>query len=199
MGRETIAVARWRGSVAEVKALLESSQIILRGAIKARIDRTDISQIAIEGDDLVLRCHDEPLVLELGAAEAEKWRRTLLAPPPSLASKLGIGPDRPVFVLGTSDDPALAAALAGAMCATPAEAHQLGAIITSEADLAAALVVARQHAGLAVWCIYQKGKSAGFGDSQIRQMMRDHGYIDSKSCAVSDQLTATRYGRRKPA
>lgn len=196
MGRETVAVARWRGAVEEVKALLESTEIILRGAIKARIARSNISDIAVAGEELVLRCAGEPLVLELGATEAQKWRDALLKPPPSLASKLGIEPDRPAFLIGSCDDEALNHALTGAVCALPGEAHVLVAIIEREPDLAAALAMAEHHLGLSLWCVYGKGKTAKFGDTQVRAFMRGRGYVDTKSCAVSDRLTAARYQRK---
>jgi hypothetical protein len=196
MGLEAVAVARWRGEIAEVKALLESQEIILRGAIKARIARSGISMVAVVGDELTLHYNGEMLVLALGAKEAMKWRDVLLKPPPSLASKLGIGKDKQVFVIGNSGDAELAEALAGAICATPESATMLLAIVASETDLIAAHAIAARTPGRFLWCIYTKGKNAAFGDTAIRSFMRQRGYIDSKSCAVSAQLTATRYGQR---
>lgn len=197
MGREAVAVAHWRGTVEEVKALLESQEIILRGAIKARILRSGISNIAVDGDELSLCSNGELLTLELGAAEAVKWRDTLLKPPPSLAGKLGIGPDSPAFVMGNSDDSELNGALAGAKCASPSDAHVLLAITKSPADLAAAFATATQRPELFLWCVFNKGIAVEFGDTAVRAFMRERGYIDSKSCAVSAQLTATRYGLKE--
>lgn len=196
MGREAVAVAHWQGAVEEVKALLESQEIILRGAIKARIARGGISSISVAGDTLSLRSDGEPLVLELGAKEAAKWRESLRKLPPSLTVKLGVGPDSQVFVMGSCDDRDLSEALAGATCPSPGEAYVLLAILESEADLAAAFDTAKQHPKLFLWCVYRKGKTAEFGDTAIRVFLREHDYIDSKSCAVSAQLTATRYGRK---
>jgi hypothetical protein len=197
MGRETVAIARWRGEVEEVKALLESQEIILRGAIKARLPRSGISMIAVEGDDLNLRSDGEPLVLELGAKEAAKWRDVLGKPPPSLASKLGVGPDSLAFVIGQTNDAELMGALIEAVCFSPSEASVLLAIIKSEADLTSALSVATEQPKLLIWCIYKKGKGVHVGDTAVRAFMRDRGYIDNKSCAVSAQLTATRYGQKE--
>ena len=196
MGRETIAVARWGGAVEEVKALLEAREIILRGAIKARIPRSGITRIAVEDGDLVLWCQDGPLVLELGATEVAKWHEALLKPPPTLAAKLGIGPDRQGYLIGKPDDHELEAALSCAVAASPGEAHVLLAMTLCAADLAAALEVAKAHPRHFLWCIYEKGKTASFGDTAVRSFMREHGYVDSKSCAVSDRLTATRYGAK---
>lgn len=196
MGREAVAVARWRGEVAEVKALLESQEIILRGAIKARIARSGIAMVATQGDELSLHADGDMLVLELGASEAAKWREALLRPPPSLASKLGIGDHKRALVIGKSDDAELAEALAGATCLTVSSAALLLAIVTCKTDLITAVAIARQNPELRLWCVYPKGKDAAFGDTAIRSFMRDSGYVDSKSCAVSPSLTATRYGRK---
>lgn len=196
MGRETVATARWRGDVAETRVLLEAQEIILRGAIKARIPRAAISAITIEEDDLVVLVDADRLVIELGAAQAAKWHDALLKPPPSLASKLGIGTDHPVFVIGGVQDDALNDALAGATCPTPGQAHILLSVVNGETDLRAALAIAIEHPTMFLWCIYAKGKGVTFGDSSVRALMRDAGYVDSKSCAVSVELTGTRYGRR---
>lgn len=196
MGSEAVAVARWRGAVEEVKVLLEGNEILLRGAIKARIARSGISGISVEGDSLSLHSDGELLVLELGAREAAKWQDALLKPPPGLAAKMGIGPDSLAFVMGRNDDPDLAEALAGATCASPDQAQILVAIIDSEAGLAAALAIANLYPELFLWCVYRKGKTAAFGDTRVRTFLRDHGYIDSKTCAVSADLTATRYRSR---
>lgn len=196
MGREAVAVARWRGAAEEVKVLLESQEIILRGAIKARFARSGISDVVAEGRALALRCDGEALVLELEEAEAAKWRDALLKPPPSLSDKLGIGPSKCAFVIGKGEDPELWGALASASCVGPGDASVLLAILNSEADLQAAFAVARQHTHLALWCVYPKGKDAPIGDRAIREFMRGSGYMDNKSCAVSARLTATRYSRK---
>jgi hypothetical protein len=194
MGREAITVARWRGAVEEVKVQLESHEIVMRGAIKARIPRAGISSISVEDYSLFLHSDGELLVLELGERDAAKWHAALLKPPPSLADKLRISPGSPVFAIGDCADPDLAAALTGATCSSPDQASILLANIKSESDLSAALTIARQHPNLFLWCVYGKGKSAVFGDTSIRAFLRERGYIDSKSCAVSANLTATRYG-----
>ena len=90
MGREARAIAAWRGQTAQVKALLESHEIVLRGGIRARIPRSDVTAVATVGGRLDLLAAGEPLVLTLGEPEAGKWAAALLRPPPSLADKLGV-------------------------------------------------------------------------------------------------------------
>ncbi|MEY4269590.1 MAG: hypothetical protein RLZZ58_806 [Pseudomonadota bacterium] len=197
MGKEVVTVARWQGDVAEVKALLEAHEIILRGDIKARIARTAMTAVDVDGDDLLIRTHGGTLTLELGAQAAAKWADYLRTPLPTLAAKLGVGPDRRAFVIGTIDDAELAAALADATCATIDAAAVLIAILTSDAELASAHATACTAPHLHLWCVYAKGKSAPISDSAIRTFLRGNGYIDNKTTGVSDRLTATRYGARK--
>jgi hypothetical protein len=196
MGREAIAQCSWQGQSGEAKVLLESQEIILRGTIKARIARSEITSFAVDGETLRVTAPDGVLLAELGAKEAGKWAEALAKPAPSLASKLGIGSDKPAFLLGETDDEALLDALAGHHRVDRAErASVIVALIDGETSLDAALELAGEHR-LMLWCVYPKGKGAVFGDSAIRAHLRGAGWIDNKSCAVSDRLTATRYGRK---
>ena len=43
MGRTSITIAQWQGQTAEVRALLEATEIVLRGGIKARVARAAIT------------------------------------------------------------------------------------------------------------------------------------------------------------
>lgn len=193
MGRETSAKVTFRGATAEAKVLLETTELILRGGHKARFPRDALRDVAAAPDGLRLSADGDALHVALPEAEAVRWVKAILTPPPSLASKLGVGPDKPVLLLGAADDAALAKALEGAVTAKPAEATQIVAIIDSTAALDAALARSRET-GLALWCIYPKGKAADPDDMAIRTALRAAGMIDSKTCAVSERLTATRYG-----
>jgi hypothetical protein len=195
MGREAVAVCRWQGDVAEAKILLESQEIILRGDVRARIARGSITGARVDGDDLVVTAAAGELVVELGSIQAAKWAAAILKAPPTLASKLGIDAARRAFVIGVVADATLADALDGATTDVPGEAAVLVAVVLSDAELAAAFAVAETLPTLAVWCVYGKGKAAITGDGAVRAFMRSQGYVDSKSCAVSGALTATRYGR----
>lgn len=44
-----------------------------------------------------------------------------------------------------------------------------------------------------LWTIYPKGRGVAFGEREIRTALRAAGFRDTKSCAVSGLLTATRY------
>lgn len=193
MGRETQAQVTFRGVTAEAKVLLESTELILRGAIKARLPRAGLSDISARADGLWLVSQGEPLHVLLPEVEAIRWAKAILTPPPSLASKLGIGPNQPAIVIGAVNDPTLRAALEGAITHDPASASAVIAIIEDHAALATVLADAT---ALPVWCVYPKGKAADPGDAAIRTAFRSAGWMDNKACAVSARFTATRYTKR---
>lgn len=197
MGREITAQVRWQGAEGEAKVLLESTELILRGELKAKLARSAIERAKATADGLSLSINGEPLHVTMNVAEAARWVKAIETPPPSLAAKLGVGPDRPVFAVGALDDPALAEALCGATTASPEQASQLLVVIENPAQLESALALARTHPSLALWCVYPKGKAADPGDAEIRVAFREAGWMDNKTSAVSDRLTATRYARKR--
>ena len=196
MGREAEGHAVWRGDSGAVKALLESGGIILRGEVRARIRRGDLMEWRVDGDDLCLRAGGEPLVLTLGAKEAAAWVRALDKPLPSLAAKLGVSGSERACVIGGPLPEEIVVALAGFAVPGPEAAALIIAVLTGPGDLAAALA-AGKAAGLKVWCVHGKGKAAAVGDAAVRAAFRGAGWMDVKSCAVSDAFTATLY-RPKP-
>ena len=202
MGHEANCQCRAGSESAPAKALLESTELILRGAIKRRYALASIAQVQVRGADLQFLAGGEAVTLELGADEAAAWARKLLKPPPSLAAKLGVGPDQPVYVLGSVQDPALATALQGAVTGDAAQARQWLAVLLKPADLQDLLRALQAKPAAAVWAVYQKGQkgaAATPGDAAVREALRSAGYRDNKTSAVSETLTATRYARVNPA
>lgn len=199
MGREAVTRADVGDEAGEVRALLESTDLILRGGIRRRFVRDGLARVRVEGDALRFECGGEAVALHLGAAAAAAWAKAIAMPPPSLGAKLGIGDGVRAFRVGPSDDAALEAAVAGALAADIGQAGMLIARVDGPADLDAALAVHAARPGLPLWVVYPKGRGVAFGDGEIRAALRSLGFRDSKSCAVSDRLTATRYGQPKAA
>jgi hypothetical protein len=197
VGLEVTCACRWPGGAGEVTALLESRELILRGALRRRLAISALSLIRVEGEALYLETGGETIALDLGAARATLWQRKLTTPPPSLAAKLGIGPETKAWVIGAVTDPTLAAALHGATADDPASARSSLAVVTSDAELSAALEAhSALPPGAPIWIVYGKGRQAVLGETAVRGSMRAHGYIDSKVSAVSETLSATRFVRR---
>lgn len=196
MGREARVQATVGGASAEVQALLESRELILRGGLRRRWALDTLAGTAVDGGALAFVAGGEAVRLELGAAEAAAWAKKIATPPPTLAAKLGVGAATPAFTCGPLDDAALAAALQGATTADAKAAGQLVAVVLDAAGLAAALrQMARLPAARHAWLVYPKGKAANPGDAAIREAWRGAGFNDTKTCAVSATLTATRYSR----
>ena len=196
MGRETSTVVTFRGASGETKVLLEATELILRGGIKARFSRDTLREVCASPAGLTLNIAGDQLHLALSEAEAGKWAKAILTPPPSLAEKLGVGPDKPTWVLGELRDADLIMALDGATVANLAQATTMIAVIEIAADLAAVLAHAH-NIFVPVWAVYPKGKTADPGDAQIRAAFRGAGWMDNKTSAVSDRLTATRYAVKR--
>lgn len=194
MGREASGYCIWGDTSGEAKVLLESQEIFLRGAVKARIPKAEITGFSVHGEDLLVETKGGRLVATLGAKEAGKWAEALAKPAPSLAGKLGIGGASPAYLLGETDDEALLDALHGHhRVAHAGDAALIVAIVDGTASLDAAAELAGDRF---LWCVYPKGKAASFGDMDVRRHLREAGWIDSKTSAVSEKLTASRYRRR---
>lgn len=195
MGREAEALCHWAGTSGQAHILLESAEIILRGEVRARIPRASIRSFRADGGDLTVDAAAGQLVAELGGAVAASWAAALAKPPPSLAAKLGVGAGKPAFVMGDLSDAALADALSGTTVSAASDAALIVAVLLSRADLDSALALAAALPVLPVWCVYAKGAHADPGDAIIRAAFRAAGWMDTKTSAVSDRLTATRYNR----
>ncbi len=196
MGREASCTCRVGHDTASVKALLESTELILRGAIKRRYAIAALRDVRVVGDELCFTAGVEPVALALGQVESGRWLAKMSAPPPSLAARLGVGPASPAYVLGDVDDTVLAEALHGADTGQASEAQCLLAIVLDPEQLMAMIDFHSHMACRVVWVVVVKGQSSPLGDATIRQTMRAHGYIDNKVAAVSARFTATRYARR---
>lgn len=193
MGREAFVEAAYAGRSGKAKALLEAEGIILRRPLGLTIARASIRALTVDGGDLVGQADQGQFRLGLGAGEALKWKAMLQKPLPTLAEKLGLTPGLTVWTFGALDGLELASALAGVVEVAPDQAILGIARVTGPEAMEAVAALAPSP----VWIIHDKGKAAGFGDTAVRHAMRAAGWIDSKACAVSATLSATRYGRRR--
>jgi hypothetical protein len=115
MGLEAKCHCRWSGGSGEVKALLETHELILRGDVKRRFPITEISDLRTSGGDLHFRHSTDELVLELGVDQALRWAKKIATPPPSLAKKLGVTSTSKVMLIGPLRDGVLQEALKDAI------------------------------------------------------------------------------------
>jgi hypothetical protein len=200
MGRESECTCAWNGTSARVKALVEPPELILRGGMKLRIPFAEMRQVRAEGELLRFEYRDQNVSLELGAGLAAKWVQYFTATPPTLAMKLGITGGTVVRMVGKVDDDALLAALAVAQSSSGTGPGDLIlARVNTPADLDRALKTTADQLdrGVPIWFIYPKGKGHALTENNVRATALATGIVDTKVAAVSPNLTALRFVKRR--
>jgi len=199
MGREAHCACRWGDARGQVTALLETTEVIVRGEVRARVARASLRGVTVRGDTLAFVADGKIVELELGAKAAASWAAALSKPLPPLARKLGITPNTRLYLSREPKDKSLQVACAEA-----------GSRATSIAKADVAIVLAEDGAGIAlwlkstrskhvvppVWIVYAKGRSSPFGEAAVREAMRAAGFMDTKVASVSETLTALRFLKR---
>ena len=199
MGREALCTCAWNGKKHQVKALLEPPELILRGDIRRRMPFAQIENVKADGNHLLLTFEGDTVRLNLGSAMASKWAEAMLKAPPTLARKLGITSEITVHMIGSADDPAIAAALAEAKSVSPNKGDLILARVDTPADLAAALrkSSAQLSAGVPIWFVYRKGPGHPLNENLVRTTALATGIVDTKIAAVSAELSALRFVKRR--
>jgi len=199
MGHEATCICESNGSKAEVKALMEPGELILRGGLRKRLPLAQISRIRAENSSLCFTFEGERFALQLGRSIAAKWAKALLKPPPTLAKKLGITAETKVRMLGKADDPALEEALAQAKNISTRSGSLILARVNAPRDLTGALAktAADLSQGVPIWLIFPKGPGHPLNEGLVRSTALAAGIVDTKVASVSVTLTALRFVRRK--
>lgn len=199
MGREALCYGELGEEAGEVRALLESHELKLRGDIKATLAFTELQGAKVRGDALEAQTPRGLLRLHLGKIEARKWLDRI-EHPPTLAQKLGIGPGTPVHVVSMPPEGAEVLAQAGAVIGDFAGAKLVFVAIASQDDLRALDHLARKLLSDAqLWVLRQKGKGAVVKEVEIMGVLRAQGLAPSKTAAWSEEYAADRYGRARGA
>jgi hypothetical protein len=199
MGRESECTCQCNGAIYAVKALLEPPELILRGGLRRRLPISGLKAIRADGTTLRFEVDGEAFALMLGGDLPARWARSLIAPPPNLAKKLGISEDTVVRMIGPIDDDAIRTALAAAKAVDSRQAGLILARVNTPGELASALrTTAKQLAAhVPIWFIYPKGKGHALRENDVRSAGLAAGIVDTKVAAVSPTLTALRFVRRR--
>jgi hypothetical protein len=199
VGREAVCACEWGGTTAEVKALLETSEIILRGGMRKRVPFSELKGVEVRADRLCFTVGGETVELSLGSAAAAKWATVITSPPTALSRKLGITKTSVVRVIGSVDDESLSEALEEAARISAKDADLMVACVDSREALHAALKEAKAQLlrGVPIWMVYAKGPGHAINESAIRSLLRENGMIDTKVASVSVKYTALRFIYRK--
>lgn len=198
MGREAICECNWAGTTAKVKALLETSELILRGELRRKIAFAELKKVEARNGQLCFTVANENVQLALGADQAAKWAAAIHAGPVPLAKKLGITSEIIVRTIGSIDDEALGSALRQASQVSARNPDLVIACVETPAQLSAALKSASAQLAkrVPIWIVYPKGKGHPLNESMIRTAALPLGLVDTKVAAVSARLTAIRFNLR---
>lgn len=195
MGLEANILCHKSDDTYEIKAILESRELILRGGLKMRILIKDILNPKIENEILEFEYNDEKYRFELGDM-SQKWYQKIISPPKSLAQKLGLKNDTKLHLLNEFSSDEVNLALQNRQIHDLENAQIIFAQIQNSDDLEFIHKKIEQlKSNFAIWLIYQKGKNAILKENQIREFMRQNGFMDNKISAIDDIWTSTRYAR----
>jgi hypothetical protein len=183
----------------DAKVLLESGELILRGAVRARIQRVDVRDAGTKAGVTTVHFSGGTLTLALGA-DAAKFVKKLLEPPKSRLEKIGVAAHTRVVVIGVDDD-ALGAELAAMDVTVSARAGASERLIllgvTTARDLTKIGTAAKSLAADgALWVVHPKGV-AGVKDTDIFAAAKAVGLTYTKVARFSDTHTAEKLVRPK--
>jgi hypothetical protein len=193
MGLEANILCHHEGLCFEGKALLESHELILRGALKLRVPLGAIKNLHIRDDCLVFEYQDDEYALELGK-DCEIWRAKILAPPKTLSEKLGIKATSKIFKYNDFTSDAVNIAIGGENFSPINEADLIFIQAISNDNLARFLDFYFENQLVKMfWVIHPKGKKADFKENDVRLFMRSKGFMDNKISGVDGEWSATRF------
>jgi hypothetical protein len=193
MGQEALCRVRLGDQASEGKALLETHELIFRGAFRLRIPCESITDLVEDGDELRVEYPDGIAVFELGSKAAAKWANAIRNPK-GLMDKLGVKPGIRAVVLGVLDT----AFLEGLRSKREHLSSDVGSendFVFYEADRPADLMRLAQLKDAikpngAIWVVSPKGKGARIKDTDVMAAAKAAGLVDTKVVSFSDTHTA---------
>jgi hypothetical protein len=195
MGREATCQVKWGPEEGLCKVQLEGDELIVRLGMRRRVPLSSLVNLAVVGDNLVFRVGKDRIELHLGSAVAERWAKAIETPGPTLAKKLGISSTTKLQVIGAVQSEELKRAIAEA-----------GTVVEKKADLVVVCVNSKSEIDqylkkktfiCPLWVVYPKGPLSEAKESEVRDLLRSRGFIDTKVASVSAKLTALRFVKPK--
>src|SRR5687767_3091977 len=101
MGNEVLTRVEIGGESCEARALLETDELIVRGALKAKIPFKEMKDVRAENGVLSLRWKDRDVRIHVGR-EAAKWAEKIRNPK-SVLDKLGVKSGQKASLIGNVD------------------------------------------------------------------------------------------------
>ncbi len=199
MGSEVLCAVRSGGKTASGKALLETNEIIFRGAYGLKIPFRTLKSVVARDGELHLSWPGSSAVFELGR-QAEKWAHKILHPK-SMAEKLGIQPGLVISAIAMGDGSFLEGVRASSKSFSDSRGLKNSDLIFVGAGKAAELSrIARLAPSLAtagaLWIVYPKGRPE-ITQLQVLESGRASGLVDVKVVSFSSTHTALKFVRPK--
>jgi hypothetical protein len=195
VGNEVKCTVRFGKQTSEGKALLETSEVLFRGAFRLKIPFTTIKSAKAMDGELHLQTADGLAVFEIGPA-AEKWREKILHPKTRI-EKIGLKPSAKVSLLGSFATDFLAELEPHAGSVTKGKVAAGSDTIFLAADslkeLSAVAKIAKSLEGAtALWIVYPKGQKT-ITENDVIAAGRKTGLKDVKVVGFSSTHTALKF------
>ncbi|HXC87332.1 MAG TPA: hypothetical protein VNU23_06055 [Candidatus Cybelea sp.] len=195
MGNELKCTVRFGKESSEGKALLETGEVLFRGAFRLNIPFASIKSVKAVDGELRLETAKGLAVFEIGAA-AEKWCEKILHPK-SRIEKIGLKPGAKISLLGDFDADFLdeLKQLEGSLTKDKAAAGSEAVFFAadSEKELSQVRKVRKSLKGAtALWIVYPKGQK-GITENDVIATGRKTGLKDVKVVGFSQTHTALKF------
>ena len=191
MGNEAQCRVEIGGEAADAKALLETEELIVRGALRAKIPFREAKDVAAEGGVLRLRWNDSDVRVHVGR-DAAKWAEKIRNPK-SVLEKLGVRPRQRVSVIGSVEEAFLAELERGGADLSRRQRRDSDIIFfaaNARDDLARLGELRKSLAPAgAIWVLRPKGGGA-ISESDVMAAGKAAGLVDVKVVRFSDTHTA---------
>jgi len=198
MGKELTTLVRIDTRETECKVLLESGEIICRGALKRRFSFGDMKGLRAKAGWVEFRIASEAIAIKVGD-KAGAWVEAIKNPRTRI-QKLGVEHGMKVCVIGKADAEGLAE-LKAAIGSAPARRVSKGADVvllfaakTDELDRLPIIEASLGERG-AVWVLWPKGRT-DFSHDDVVTAATAAGLSQTKSMGYSETLTGLRLVRR---
>jgi hypothetical protein len=195
VGNELKCTVRFGKESSEGKALLETSEVLFRGAFRLNIPFASIKSVKAIDGELRFETADGLAVFELGPA-AENWCQKILHPK-SRMEKIGLKPGAKISLLGGFDADFLEELkqLVGSVTKDKAAAGSEAVFLAadSEKELSRVAKIAKSLKGAtALWIVYPKGQK-GITENDVIAAGRKTGLKDIKVVGFSSTHTALKF------
>ena len=191
MGLETTCKGAFNGTVSEGKLQWEGDVLLFRGDFRLKLAASDIRQVSVDGQELVVEFGTGTVTFALGP-QAAKWH-TKIAKPPTLMDKLGIKSGQRIAMLNWTDK-AFREELRGRdiklVKAGPCDIVFLGAERDADLETLHTIEPMLLRNG-AIWIVYPKGQKQ-ITELSVMAATKAAGYVDNKTCRFSVTHTGLR-------